>query len=78
MDLSSRTTLSDETRKVALSRSPTFPCCPWCATPLPVSHWHKVRAGPPLAYVAILSCPGCHAVLEGIGHTGHPAGIALP
>jgi hypothetical protein len=61
--------VAGETDKVQLTGGESYPLCPWCGVPLRVIHWHKVRAGPPLEYVAMLSCPSCHGVLEGLAHS---------
>ena len=66
------------TDKIALEPAEAHPLCPWCETPLARMHWHRVRGGPLLHYVAVLSCAACRGVLdvlEGGGGDG-VAGVA--
>lgn len=61
--------------KIILEEDAAHPTCPWCETPLAHIHWHKIRGGPLLSYVAVLSCAACHGVLdvlEGGGGSGAP------
>lgn len=52
------------TGRIALAEGAGHPLCPSCGLPLARLHWHKVRGGPPLAYVVILSCGGCGALFD--------------
>ena len=59
--------------KIILEEDAAHPMCPWCETPLARIHWHKIRGGPLLNYVAVLSCAACRGVfdvLEGGGGNG--------
>jgi hypothetical protein len=58
-------------RKIALASSETPPLCPWCQATLSRVYWHKVRGGPAVPYVILLSCGSCRAVLDWLSASSH-------
>ena len=50
--------------KPRLEQSEMPPVCPHCKTSLRSVQWHKVQGGPGMiAYLVLLSCPHCKAML---------------
>lgn len=60
--------------KIALSVTESFPVCPWCDAVLDRVRWHKVRRGPPVAYLIVVSCHRCRAVLDCLSGGDRAAG----
>ena len=63
--------------KVALVFTEAFPTCPWCDAVLDRVLWHKVRSGPPVAYVIVVSCARCRGVLDCLSGGDASAGAAM-
>jgi hypothetical protein len=64
------------TGKIVLEEGAAGPLCPWCETPLGLVHWHKIRGGPLLHYVAVLSCAACRGVLDVLEGGGGNGAVA--
>ncbi|HXF94584.1 MAG TPA: hypothetical protein VNI61_00640 [Gemmatimonadales bacterium] len=60
------------TGKVTLDPADRSPLCPWCDGLLDRLRWHKVRGGPPVGYLIVLSCGHCGGVVDcAAGHGYH-------
>jgi hypothetical protein len=56
--------------KIALdAQTDLLPRCPWCEVPLQRIAWHKIRGGPTVGYLVVLSCGICRGMLDALADT---------